>query len=170
MADLMQQIKELRESTGAGVMDSKRALEAANGDMEAARKALVEKGLASAEKRAGRAASEGTIGAYIHAGGKAGAMVELRCETDFVARTDEFQELARQLAMQVVAMSPAVVSRKAAEEAGDAAEGLSADEVLEEQEFIKDASLSVAEAVKNLSGKVGENIYINGFRRIALSG
>jgi len=106
------QIKALRDQTGAGVMDCKRALEASNGDVEAAMAYLREQGLASARKKAGRQAREGVIGSYIHHGSRLGALVELNCETDFVARTDDFQQLARELAMQVAGLSPHWVSRE----------------------------------------------------------
>src|SRR5690606_794315 len=96
-------VKRLRDETGAGVMDSKRALEEANGDFERARTILREQGIASAAKRADRATSEGMVEAYIHAGGRIGALVEVQCETDFVGRTDAFRQLARDVAMQVAA-------------------------------------------------------------------
>jgi elongation factor Ts len=96
----------LREQTGAGMMDCKKALNETQGDFDAAVKFLREKGIASAEKRAARAASEGTVGSYIHLGGKIGVLVELNCETDFVARNDEFQKLVKELAMQVAGLDP----------------------------------------------------------------
>src|SRR5947209_4197378 len=99
-------VAELREATGAGMMDCKRALVEAEGDRENAIKWLREKGLSQAAKRAGRAASEGVVGSYIHLGGKIGVLVELNCETDFVARKEEFQALAKELAMQVAFSSP----------------------------------------------------------------
>src|SRR5688572_22558613 len=106
MAISAQDVMALREKTGAGMMDCKKALTDAGGDMDAAVKALREKGIASAEKRAARAASEGTVGSYIHLGGKIGVLVELSSETDFVARNEEFQALARELAMQVAFSNP----------------------------------------------------------------
>jgi len=99
-------IKELREATAAGVLDCKKALEASGGDLEKAKTYLREKGLAAVAKKADRAAEEGLIGAYIHTGSRAGALVELNCETDFVARTEAFKELAHDLAMQIVAAKP----------------------------------------------------------------
>lgn len=113
MAITATQVKELREETGAGMMDCKKALETSNGDKEEARKWLREKGLAGAAKRAARVAKEGTIGAYIHpVGKKIGVMVELNCETDFVARNDEFQAMARDLAMHIAAAKPEFVRRE----------------------------------------------------------
>ena len=104
-------VKSLREQTGAGIMDCKRALEASSGDVEQAVAWLREKGLSTAAKKAGRAAREGVIASYIHHGGRRGVLLELNCETDFVARTDDFQQLARELAMQVAGLSPMWVSR-----------------------------------------------------------
>ncbi|MGH2676244.1 MAG: translation elongation factor Ts, partial [Actinomycetota bacterium] len=106
------QVKRLREMTGAGMMDCKRALEEAEGDVDRAVELLRAKGLAAAAKRAGRVASEGVVDAYIHGGGRIGAMVEVNCETDFVANTEEFRALARDIAMQVAAHDPEWVSRQ----------------------------------------------------------
>ena len=154
-------VKELRDRTGAGIMDTKRALESANGIMEEAEKALAEKGLATAMKKGGRETSEGVIQSYVHTGNRIGAMVEVNCETDFVARTAEFTEMARDLAMQVAAMSPAHISRDSVPE--DAGE-VPAEEVLTEQQFIKDPSKTVGELVTEMIAKGGENVRI---RRIA---
>jgi len=104
-------VKRLREMTGAGVMDCKRALEQSDGDVERATAWLREKGLSTAAKKAGREAREGVITSYIHQGARLGVLLELNCETDFVARTDDFQQLARELAMQVAGLSPLYVSR-----------------------------------------------------------
>jgi elongation factor Ts len=104
-------VKRLREQTGAGIMDCKRALEASSGDVDDAVAWLREKGLSTAAKKAGRAAREGVIASYIHHGGRLGVLLELNCETDFVARTVDFQQLARELAMQVAGLSPTWVSR-----------------------------------------------------------
>ncbi len=159
------QIKELREMTGAGIMDSKRALEAADGDIKAAAQALMEKGLASAAKRAGREAGEGVIEAYIHTGSRVGSLVELNCETDFVARTPEFKALARDLAMQVAAMSPRYVDRESIpEDAGDVSE----DEILLDQMYIRDNSVKVADLVTEMVSKVGENVKVGRIERFAL--
>jgi elongation factor Ts len=112
MAEIsVDQVKKLRERTGAGMMDCKKALEEAAGDMEKAIDVLRKKGAAVAAKRADKATNQGVIESYIHAGGRIGTLVELNCETDFVAKTEEFRSLAHDLAMQVAAMSPLVVSR-----------------------------------------------------------
>lgn len=105
-------VKRLRDQTGAGIMDAKRALEHAGGDMAQATAHLREQGLASAAKKAGRQAREGLVASYIHTGGRLGALVEVNCETDFVARTDDFAQLAREMAMQVAGMAPLYVSRE----------------------------------------------------------
>ena len=106
-------VRELRDLTGAGMMDCKKALSESGGNLEKATVFLREKGLAAAAKRAGRTAAEGAVGSYIHAGGKIGVLVEVNCETDFVARTDDFQGLVRELAMQVAATNPRYMSREA---------------------------------------------------------
>ena len=112
MAATAAQVKELRDKTGAGMMDCKAALEEAGGDLEKAIEVLRKKGLAQAAKRAGRIAKDGIIGHYIHMGGKVGVLVEVNCETDFVARTPEFQTLAKEIAMHIAAASPLVVKRE----------------------------------------------------------
>jgi elongation factor Ts len=112
MASTAQHVKELRDRTGAGVMDCKEALQVSQGDLETAVEYLRKKGIAGAAKRAHREAKEGIVGAYIHAGAKLGVLVEVSCETDFVARTDDFQTLVKDLAMQVAASNPAYVSRE----------------------------------------------------------
>lgn len=158
-------IRELRDKTGAGVMDAKRALEQAEGNTEKAEELLREKGLASAAKRAGRVASEGVVQSYIHQGGRIGAMVELNCETDFVARTDDFGDLAKNLAMQVAAMSPRFVDREAVP--GDAGE-VTDEELLMEQEYIRESGTKISDLVKQLSAKTGENVVISRFSRFEL--
>ena len=158
-------VKELRDRTGAGIMDTKRALEAANGVMEAAEKALAEKGLATAMKKASRETSEGVVQSYVHTGNRIGAMVEVNCETDFVARTPEFTEMARDLAMQVAAMSPAHISRDSVPE--DAGE-VPAEEILTEQQFIKDPGKTVGELVTEMIARVGENVRIRRMARFEL--
>jgi len=112
MSVAVQDVKELREKTGAGMMDCKRALTEAGGDFEKAVDLLRKKGLAAASKKAGRTASEGVVGSYIHMGGKIGVLVEINCETDFVARTDDFQNLVKDVAMQIAATAPLAVSRE----------------------------------------------------------
>ncbi len=158
-------VKDLRDRTGAGIMDAKRALEASDGDIAKAESALAEKGLASAAKKAGRTTSEGVIQAYIHSGSRIGAMVEVNCETDFVARTPEFVQLARDLAMQVAAMSPLYVDRASVpEDAGDVAD----DELLLEQQFIKDSGKTIEDLIKEMISKVGENVQVRRFARFSL--
>ena len=158
-------VKSLREMTGAGIMDSKRALVDADGDESKAVELLREKGLASAAKRAGRATSEGVIESYIHSGGRVGALVQLSSETDFVARTDEFSELARELAMQVAAMNPKYVDRDSVpEDAGEVGD----DELLMEQAYIRDPGQTVGDLVKVLAGKTGENVHVGRFARYEL--
>ena len=159
------QVKELRDRTGAGVMDAKRALEATGGDIAKAEKALAEKGLASAAKKAGRATSEGVIASYIHSGSRIGSMVELNCESDFVARTPEFSGLARNLAMQIAAMSPRFIDRaRVPDDAGQVKD----EELLMEQAYIRDASKKVEDLVKETIARVGENIQVRRFSRFAL--
>ncbi len=138
-------VKKLREETGAGMMDCKKALEKAAGDFDAAKELVRQKGLARAEKKADRETKEGYIANYVHATGKVAALVEILCETDFVARNDEFQDMAKGLAMQVVAMSPENV------------------EELLAQDYIKDPSMTVEDIVKGLSGKIGEKFVVSRF-------
>jgi elongation factor Ts len=143
-------VKTLREETGAGMMDCKKALEESNGDMDKAREWVRQKGLAKAEKKADRETKEGYIAQYVHSNNKIAALVEIRCETDFVARNPEFQEMARNVAMQVASMSPANV------------------EELLAQDFIKDPDVKIEELVKSLSGKIGEKFVIQRFVRFAV--
>ena len=147
------QIKELRDSTGAGIMDAKKALEESEGNVDKAVELLTAKGLASVEKRSGRATENGIVESYIHTGGRIGSIVQLSCETDFVARTDDFTKCAKEIAMQVAAMNPKAISK-------DDDNDLSVDEILESQAYFWDASKTVGEVVKELSAKVGENIVI----------
>jgi len=160
-----EQIKELRELTGAGVMDCKRALEASDGDVEKAKRFLAEQGLAMAEKKAHRETAQGLVEAYIHAGGRIGVLVEVNCETDFVARTPEFQTLAREIAMQVAAMNPLVVNE---EDLPEGAEGPIDQLVLMRQPYIRDQSKDVRQLVNETIGKTGENIRIKRFTRFEL--
>ncbi|MBO04554.1 MAG: translation elongation factor Ts [Chloroflexi bacterium] len=161
------QVKELRDKTGAGIMDSKRALEEADGDLAKAEALLNEKGLASAAKKAGRETSEGLVVSYIHTGGRVGSLVELNCETDFVARTDDFEALGRNLAMQIAAMNPLYVDRESVPED---VEGVKDEELLVNQEYIRDSSIQIGEVVKETIGKLGENIRIRRFSRFELGG
>lgn len=158
-------VKELREKTGAGVMDCKSALVEAGGDLERAVEVLQQRGMASAEKRMHRETSQGTVECYIHAGGRLGAMVEINCETDFVARTDDFKQLARDLAMQVVAYSPLSVTE---EDLPEGAEGDPAELCLMRQAFVKDESRTIEELVKDVISKTGENIRVRRFVRFEL--
>src|SRR3954468_14629497 len=167
------QVKELREQTGAGIMDCKRALEEFNGDTIKAAAHLKQQGLAKAESKSGRTASQGVIEPYVHGGGRIGVIVEVNCETDFVARTPEFRELAHNLAMQVAATSPRYVSvdevatadwGSLEEEFGSRREAQVAT-VLLEQPYIKDAKLSVRDLIRDSIAKVGENIVVRQFAR-----
>ena len=161
----VEMIKTLRERTSAGVMDSKRALEEAGGDLDRAEEILREQGIASAAKKAGRETSEGLVETYVHSGGRIGAMVELNCETDFVARTPEFRELAHDIALQVAAMSPSYV------DAGEVPEGEAVEAeqfCLMQQPFIKDTTRTVSDLVTETVGRLGENIRVRRFSRFSL--
>ena len=159
------QVKELRDKTGAGIMDSKRALEESAGDIVKAESILNAKGLASAAKKADRSTSEGLVVSYIHTGGRVGSMVELNCETDFVARTDEFGILGRNIAMQIAAMNPIYLDRASIPED---VEEVKDEELLNEQEYIRDSSMKITDLVKESIGKLGENIRIRRFSRFEL--
>ena len=161
------QVKELRDKTGAGIMASKRALEESDGDLDKAETLLNQKGLASAAKKADRETSEGLVVSYIHTGGRVGSLVELNCETDFVARTDDFSVLGRNLAMQVAAMSPLYVDRDSVPEDVDNVEN---EQLLLEQEYIRDSSMKITDVVKETIGRLGENIRIRRFSRFELGG
>ncbi len=188
-------VKKLREKTGVGLMDCKEALKHSNGDIEKAIEYLREKGMAKLQKRMGRAASEGIIASYIHTGGKIGAMVEVNCETDFVANTKEFQEFAKDLAMQITAASPVyvkredvpeetkekerIIYRKQALESGKPEKILDkiADGKMEkfyqevclvEQSFIKNPDVTIKDLLEELLVKMGEKIIINRFVRFQL--
>jgi len=158
-------VKELRERTGAAVMECKKALEEARGDLERAVGILQQRGIALAEKRMHRETAQGLVECYIHAGGRLGAMVEVNCETDFVARTDDFKRLARDLAMQIVASNPLSVSQ---DDLPSGAEGEPAELCLLHQPFIKDESRTVQEVVKEVIARTGENIRVRRFSRFEL--
>jgi elongation factor Ts len=187
-------VKELRERTGAGFMDCKRALEQADGDMDKAIAALREKGLAAAAKKSGREAREGLVSSYIHAGGRLGVLIEVNCETDFVARTEEFQGLVRNLAMQVAGLAPIWVDvenipadaleAKKAELLADESTASKPENVREkiiegqlkkwyrdvcllEQPF-RDEERSVRDLVNEKIATIGENIRVRRFTRYAL--
>jgi elongation factor Ts len=182
-------VKALRARTGAGVMDCRRALEEAGGDLDAAAVLLKTKGLAAAAKRAGRAASEGVVESYIHRGNRLGALVEVNCETDFVARTDEFKALARELAMQIAASAPRYLSKDdvPADEVAQQRAALTADApgaseaeldrqvavwlaevALLEQPYVRDTGRRIGEMITEMIARTGENIQIRRFARFKL--
>ena len=185
-------VKELREKTGAGMMDCKSALVEASGDMEQAIVVLRKKGLASAQKKASRVAAEGMIGHYIHAGGKLGVLVEVNCETDFAARSDDFHVLVKDIAMHIAAQNPLYVKREEvpaevlekekeiykdqARASGKPANII--DKIAEgklesyyemaclyDQKFVKDPNITVKDLLNNAIGKIGENIQVRRFSR-----
>lgn len=188
-------VKELREKTGVGVMDCKEALTAAHGSIEEAVDYLRKKGLQAAAKRSTKATREGVVGAYIHGGGRIGVLVEVNCETDFVARTDEFQELVHDIALQVAASNPLYIARQdvpqeilererdileeQARTAGRPQHILAKivegrldkyfqEVCLLEQPFVKDPDSTVEELIKSKIAKTGENITVSRFARFAL--
>jgi len=158
-------IKELREQSGAGIMDCRSALLGCEGDMEKALEVLKEQGMLRAEKKAGRATTQGLIEAYIHTAGRIGTMVEVNCETDFVARTDEFKELAHCLAMQVAALSPQYVSE---EEVPEGVDIEPQEACLLLQPYIKDPTRTVKDVIIETIAKVGENIRVSRFTKYEL--
>ena len=187
-------VKELRERTGAGFMDCKRALSETDGDLEKAVALLRERGVAAAEKKSGREAREGLVGSYIHTGGRVGVLIEVNCETDFVARTDEFQKLVRDLAMQVAGLSPlyvdsdgippAELEAKKAELLADESVAKKPDNIrpqivegqlkkwysqvcLYDQPF-RDEERSVRELITEKIATIGENIRVRRFTRYSL--
>ena len=166
----VEKIKTLREKTGAGVMDCKEALAEASGDFDKALKVLERRGHEIAAKKASRQAKEGAVASYIHAGGKIGVLVELNCETDFVARCDDFKFLARDIAMQIAATSPLYVSREEvpSADAKDTSDGFYRQHCLLEQPFIKDESKTIRDCVTQVIAKVGENIVVRRFSRFQL--
>ena len=190
-----QMVKELRERTGAGMMDCKNALNEAKGNIETAVDSLRKKGLAAAAKKAGRVTAEGAVGSYIHGGGKLGVLVEVNCETDFVARTDAFQELVRDIAMHIAAAEPRFVRREEVtadvlerERAIFSEQALASGKpanvverivtgklekfyselVLLEQAFVKNPDQTVGQLIAEKVGKIGENIQVRRFARFKL--
>ncbi|HEY5594086.1 MAG TPA: translation elongation factor Ts [Nitrospiria bacterium] len=188
-------VKDLREKTGAGVLDCQKALTQADGDVNKAIDFLRQKGLATAQKKAGRTTNDGLIVSYIHAGNKLGVLLEVNCETDFVAKTDDFQELARDLAMHIAAASPLHIKREdvpadvlnkekeiflaQAKESGKPAavldkivagrlEKFYAEACLLEQPFVKDPSVTIKDLLSQKIAKLGENISIRRFTRFRL--
>lgn len=190
-----QMVKELRDKTNAGMMDCKRALEQTEGDLEKAVDLLRQKGLAVAAKRAERATSEGTIECYVHAGGKLAVMVEVGCETDFVAKTDDFLAFAKDVAMHIAAVAPLAITREEIPQdmvdrerdiyVNQAKESGKPDNIIEkmvtgkvdkyiaenclmEQKFIKNPELTVQDLLNELMAKMGENISVKRFTRYQL--
>ncbi|MBN2232081.1 MAG: translation elongation factor Ts [Deltaproteobacteria bacterium] len=188
-------VKELREKTGAGIMDCKKALQEKGGDLDAAVDYLREKGLAAAAKKSGRITSEGLVSSYIHAGGKIGVLVEVNCETDFVARTDDFQNFVKDVSMQIAATAPLAVSRDEIPAAVvekerqifrvQALESGKPEKIVDkivdgrvekyfkevcllEQPFVKDTDLTIEELIKQLISKTGENIGVRRFARFVM--
>jgi len=195
MAVSAAQVKELRELTGAGMLDCKKALEDANGDMEKAKDLLRERGLAAAAKKAGRLASEGLVESYIHGGGRIGVLVEVNCETDFVAKTDAFREFVKDIAMQIAASNPKYVRREdVPEEELERERAVLRNQALNEgkpekivekmvegrlnkyfeenclleQAFIKDPDKTVQQLLQEKIAAIGENISIRRFARFEL--
>jgi elongation factor Ts len=185
-------VRTLREKTGVGVMECKTALREAAGDLEEAVKILRKKGLSAAARRVGRTATEGVIGSYIHAGGRIGVLVEVNCETDFVARTPEFQGLVKEIAMQIAATQPRFVSREEitaevlvqerevyrAQAQGSGKPPQVVEKIIEgkmdkfyaeaclyEQPFVRDPNLTVQEVISSMVARVGENIRVRRFTR-----
>lgn len=161
----VEQIKDLRERTSAGVIECRNALQEASGDIERACKILQDKGLAKAAKKKDRTTSQGVVEAYIHGNGRIGAMVELNCETDFVAKTDQFRELAHDLALQIAAAKPAYLAPE--EVPADLCSKM--EEVcFMEQPFIRDESKKIKDLILEVAAKTGENIRIRRFARFEL--
>ena len=165
MANIVESIKILRDRTEAGIMNCKEALQKASGDIHLAEEILRKEGIAKAAKKSSRDTEQGIVGSYIHAGGKIGAIVEVNCETDFVARTEGFKELVHNLSMQVAAMSPLYVDESDAkfDDSQDPEQVC-----LIKQSFIKDPSKNIETLIKESVGKLGENIRIRRFSRFAL--
>lgn len=158
-------VKELREQSGAGIIECRNVLLETEGDIEKALQVLKQRSLFKAEKKRKRSASQGLVEAYIHGGGRIGAMIEVNCETDFVARTDEFKELAHNLAMQVVAQDPQFLS---GEEAPEGTEGEAQTICLLLQPYIKNTDMTVQDLINETIAKVGENIKVSKFARFEL--
>ena len=165
MAVSTETIRILREKTGAGIMDCKRALEQSGGDMDRAADLLRTWGLATVAKKSSRAANQGIVEAYVHAGGRIGVLVELNCETDFVARTPQFQQLAHDIALQIAAMNPQVVENERALEDLDSSQG---EPRLLFQPFIRDPSRTIRDIISDVVARVGENIQVRRFIRFEI--
>jgi elongation factor Ts len=160
-------IKELRDKTGAGIMDCQKALSEAEGDLEKASQILKERRLFAVQKKAGRATREGLVEAYVHTGGRIGALVEVNCETDFVARNDAFKELAHNLAMQVAAQDPQFISEEEVPDGTDCEPEVSC---LLLQPYIRDPGIKVKDIIAETIAKFGENIRVSRFARFELGG
>jgi len=158
-------VKELRELTGAGMLDCKKALEEAGGDLAKATEILKQKGFAAAAKKAERATAEGLVHAYVHHDGRLGALVEINCESDFVARTEDFRQLVQDIALQVAGAAPRYLSP---EDIPDGTEGNPKDLCLLLQPFIRDESLTVQDLITDTIRKTGENIRVRRFARFEL--
>jgi elongation factor Ts len=165
MAVNPEDVKRLREETGAGMLDCKKALEEAGGDFEKAKAILNEKGFAAATKRTDRETAEGLVQSYIHHNGRVGALVEINCETDFVARTDAFKDLVSAIALQVAGTQPKYVAKEEMPEGSDDDPKTA---VLLEQHYLRDESKTVGELVTETIAKTGENIRIKRFARFEL--
>ena len=165
MAVSSEAVKELRELTGAGMLDCKRALEEAGGDFEKAKEILRQKGHSAAAKKAERVTAEGLVQAYLHHNGRVGALVEVNCESDFVARTDDFRELVKNIALHVAGASPQYV---AAEDIPEGTEGDPKELCLLLQPFVRDESVSIQEMLTDAIRKTGENIRVRRFARFEL--
>ncbi len=190
-------VKELREATNAGMMDCKKALAECAGDMDKAIEYLRKKGIASAAKKEGRTTSQGIIGSYIHMGGKVGVLVEVACETDFVARTDDFQEFVHNVAMHIAAASPVAVAREEVDGSlvekereiyreqmrnegkpehiidkivDGKVDKYYSEVVLLEQKYVKDPDMTIEDYLKSIIGKLGENMQIKRFARYQIGG
>ncbi len=188
-------VKELRDSTNAGMMDCKKALGECDGDMEKATEYLRKKGIASAAKKEGRATSQGIVDAYIHPGGRVGVLLEVACETDFVARTDDFQEMVHNIAMHVAAAAPIALDRESVDSSliekekeiyeAQMREQGKPDNIIEkivagkvdkyysqicllEQSYVRDSDMTIEDYLKSVIGKLGENMQIKRFERFQL--
>jgi len=188
-------VKELRDATNAGMMDCKRALKECDGDLDQAKDYLRKKGIASADKKADRATSQGLIGSYIHMGGKVGVLVEIACETDFVARTDDFQDMVHNIAMHIAAAAPAAVTREevdptllekekeiyAAQMREEGKPEAMIEKIVEgkvskfyseivllEQKYVKDPDMTIEDYLKSVIGKLGENMQVKRFSRFSI--
>jgi elongation factor Ts len=195
MAISAEQVKKLRDQTGAGFMECKAALTESNGDLEAAITILRKRGLAQAAKKAGRSTSQGSVGSYIHMGGKIGVLVEVNCESDFVARTDQFAALVKEIAMHIAAADPKYVRREEVpagaldkerdiyraqfEQSGKPANVVDKivdgklgsfyeQVVLLDQKFIRDPNLTVSQVIAEATAKMGENITVSRFARFKI--